>query len=100
MDQRGNLVLLGFMGTGKSAVGRRVAALAGAPFLEMDAELEQRIRVLTGMLQGLFSFATFFLIVAEIIERAGTGPTLLLAVVVALALQGVAAWLRLRARNG
>ena len=58
------------------------------------------IRVLTGMLQGLFSFATFFLIVAEIIERAGTGPTLLLAVVVALALQGVAAWLRLRARNG
>ena len=42
MDQRGNLVLLGFMGTGKSAVGRRVAALAGAPFLEMDAELERR----------------------------------------------------------
>ena len=28
MEPRGNLVLLGFMGTGKSAVGRRVAALA------------------------------------------------------------------------
>ena len=42
MEPRGNLVLLGFMGTGKSAVGRRVAALASAPFLEMDAELEQR----------------------------------------------------------
>ena len=42
MEPRGNLVLLGFMGTGKSAVGRRVAALAGAPFFEMDAELEQR----------------------------------------------------------
>lgn len=42
MDKRNNLVLLGFMGTGKSAVGRRVAALAGCPFLEMDAELERR----------------------------------------------------------
>ena len=42
MDSRSNLVLMGFMGTGKSAVGRRVAALAAAPFLEMDAELERR----------------------------------------------------------
>lgn len=42
MDIRENLVLLGFMGTGKSAIGRRVAALAGAPFFEMDAELERR----------------------------------------------------------
>ena len=37
------------------------------------------IRVLKGMLQGLFSFAVFFLIVAGLIEKAGTGPTLLLA---------------------
>lgn len=37
-----NLVLLGFMGTGKSALGRRVAALTGLPFLEMDRELERR----------------------------------------------------------
>ncbi len=37
-----NLVLLGFMGTGKSAAGRRVAALTGLPFLEMDRELERR----------------------------------------------------------
>ena len=42
MDNRRNLVLMGFMGTGKSAVGRRVAALAGTPFLEMDAELARR----------------------------------------------------------
>ena len=42
MDKRRNLVLMGFMGTGKSAVGRRVAALTGAPFLEMDAELARR----------------------------------------------------------
>ncbi|MGD9782364.1 MAG: shikimate kinase [Kiritimatiellia bacterium] len=42
MDNRRNLVLMGFMGTGKSAAGRRVAALARAPFLEMDAELARR----------------------------------------------------------
>lgn len=60
---------------------------------------DSAIRVLKGMLQGLFSFATFFLIVAELIEQAGTGPTLLLAIAVALALQGGAAWLRLRARK-
>ena len=42
MDSPRNLVLVGFMGTGKSAVGRRVAAMARAPFLEMDAELERR----------------------------------------------------------
>ena len=37
-----NLVLLGFMGTGKSALGRRLAQLAKRPFLDMDAELTRR----------------------------------------------------------
>jgi hypothetical protein len=55
------------------------------------------IRVLKGMVQGLFSFALFFLIVAKLIEKAGIGPTLLLATAVALALQGGVAWMRQRA---
>ena len=42
MDTPRNLVLVGFMGAGKSAVGRRVAALAGAAVLGLDAELERR----------------------------------------------------------
>jgi len=42
MNKVNNLVLFGFMGTGKSAVGRRVAALAHRPLLEMDVELEKR----------------------------------------------------------
>ncbi len=42
METRRNLVLMGFMGTGKSALGRKVARLAGCPFREMDAELERR----------------------------------------------------------
>ena len=42
MNAYHNLVLLGFMGTGKSALGRRLAELAKRPYLDMDAELERR----------------------------------------------------------
>jgi shikimate kinase len=37
-----NLILVGFMGTGKSSVGRRVAARLGREFLDFDAALEAR----------------------------------------------------------
>ena len=37
-----NIVLTGFMGTGKTSVGRAVAARLGRPFLDMDAEIEAR----------------------------------------------------------
>lgn len=42
MNKRRNLVLVGFMGTGKSVLGRRVAAQTNGRFLDMDAELERR----------------------------------------------------------
>jgi shikimate kinase len=38
----GNIVLLGFMGTGKSAVGRILAARLGRPLLDMDTLIEER----------------------------------------------------------
>ena len=37
-----NLVLTGFMGTGKSTVGRKVARRLARPFVDMDAEIEAR----------------------------------------------------------
>jgi len=37
-----NIYLIGFMGTGKSFVGRIVANELGAQFMEMDEELERR----------------------------------------------------------
>lgn len=37
-----NLVLVGFMGSGKSAIGRRVAERLGLSFLDMDAEIERK----------------------------------------------------------
>ena len=36
-----NIVLIGFMGTGKSAVGRALALRLGAGFLDTDAEIER-----------------------------------------------------------
>lgn len=37
----GRLYLVGFMGSGKSAVGRRLADRLGAPFVDLDAEIER-----------------------------------------------------------
>jgi len=37
-----NIVVTGFMGTGKTAVGREVARWLGRPFVDMDAEIEAR----------------------------------------------------------
>ncbi len=37
-----NIVLTGFMGTGKTSVGREVAARLGRPFVDMDVEIERR----------------------------------------------------------
>ena len=39
-----NVYLVGFMGTGKSEVGRRVADSLGRTFIEMDAEIEREER--------------------------------------------------------
>ena len=38
--QTRNLVLTGFMGTGKTRIGREVARRLGRPFVDMDAEVE------------------------------------------------------------
>ncbi|MFY9270781.1 MAG: shikimate kinase [Candidatus Manganitrophaceae bacterium] len=37
-----NIVLLGFMGTGKSVVGRRLAAALGRPFVDSDRVIEEK----------------------------------------------------------
>lgn len=37
----GRIYLVGFMGSGKSAVGRRVAERLGVPFVDLDAEIER-----------------------------------------------------------
>jgi shikimate kinase len=43
--KRDNLYLIGPMGSGKTAVGRRLAALLGKQFYDSDAEIERRTGV-------------------------------------------------------
>ncbi len=51
------------------------------------------INVLRGLLLGLFGFASFFLILALLLEPAGIALAFLAAIAAALALQGVSLWL-------
>jgi hypothetical protein len=50
------------------------------------------VRVLRGLLLGLFAFAGFFFVLALLIERSGLVPAFAAAVVTALALQAGALW--------
>jgi hypothetical protein len=50
------------------------------------------VRVLRGLLLGLFAFAGFFFVLALLIERSGLAPAFAAAVVTALALQAGALW--------
>jgi shikimate kinase len=42
---KGNVYLIGPMGSGKTAVGRRLAAMLGKEFIDSDAEIERRTGV-------------------------------------------------------
>ncbi len=39
-EEKSNIILCGFMATGKSSVGKRLAAMIGYEFLDMDAAIE------------------------------------------------------------
>jgi shikimate kinase len=45
MLAKSNLILVGPMGSGKSAVGKQLARLLGLPFYDSDAEIERRTGV-------------------------------------------------------
>ena len=55
------------------------------------------VRVLRGLLLGLFAFAGFFFVLALLIERAGIAPAFAAAIAVALVLQAGALWAMRRA---
>ncbi|SMB94692.1 shikimate kinase [Desulfonispora thiosulfatigenes DSM 11270] len=45
MNNKGNIILIGFMGTGKTAVGRRLSSILNMDFFDTDQEIE----TVTGM---------------------------------------------------
>jgi len=57
------------------------------------------IEVLRGLLHGLFAFASFFLVVASLIEQTGISVAFVAAVAVTLAVQGASLWILHRRRT-
>ena len=54
-----NVVLCGFMGCGKTTVGKRLAALTGAQFVDMDEYIEQQAGMTVSAIFEQFGEADF-----------------------------------------
>lgn len=64
-----------------------------AVFAQRQQGAEAAVRVLRGLLLGLFSFASFFAILALLLERLGVALAFVCAIAGALAAQGCTLWL-------
>jgi shikimate kinase len=71
-----NLILVGMMGSGKSTVGRRLAAALGRPFIDADSELERRCGVPIATIFELEGEVGFrrreSALIAELVQPAGS----------------------------
>ncbi len=74
-----SLVLTGFMGTGKSVVGRRVAEALGRPFVDMDAVLEERLGTTIAAYFASAGEAAFRRAEAELVRELADRPGLVIA---------------------
>lgn len=68
-----NIVLIGFMGTGKTAVGRMVAARLGRPFVDTDALIEARAGRSVPEIFTEEGEAAFRTLEAEVVAQAAAG---------------------------
>lgn len=103
-NQRPTVVLVGMMGAGKSAVGRRLAAQLGLPFVDADAEIEKAAGCSIADLFAEHGEAAFRDGERRVMARLLTGPACVLATGggafmdadtrAAIAASGVSVWLR------
>ena len=72
-----HLALIGFMGAGKSKLGRELARLTGRPFVDTDEEIEKRF----GPIGELFERGEpeFRRIEEQVVAEALAGPTAVIA---------------------
>ena len=72
-----HLALIGFMGAGKSTIGRELARLTARPFVDTDEEIEKRF----GPIGELFERgeAEFRRIEEQVVAEALAGPTAVIA---------------------
>ncbi|MBX9468517.1 shikimate kinase [Rhizobium sp. WL3] len=70
-----NLVLVGLMGAGKSAIGRLVAQQLGLPFIDTDTEIERVSRMSISELFAAYGEEEFRALETRVIKRLlRTGP--------------------------
>lgn len=74
-----SIVLTGFMGTGKSAVGRAMAGALGRPFVDMDAVLEERLGTTIADYFANAGEAAFRQAEAELVRELAGRPGLVIA---------------------
>ncbi len=73
------LVLVGLMGSGKSTIGRRLAARLGLPFVDADEEIEKAAGCSINDIFELHGEAAFRDGERRVIERLLDGPVMILA---------------------
>ncbi|SMC77607.1 shikimate kinase [Rhizobium sp. RU36D] len=66
---RRNLVLVGLMGAGKSAIGRMVAGYLGLPFIDTDHEIERVSRMSISELFAAYGEEEFRALETRVIKR-------------------------------
>jgi shikimate kinase len=66
---RKNLVFVGLMGAGKSAIGRLTATVMGIPFVDTDHEIERVSRMTINELFAAYGEAEFRALEARVIKR-------------------------------
>ncbi|CAN7524471.1 shikimate kinase [Rhizobium sp. LjRoot98] len=72
---RRNLVFVGLMGAGKSAIGRMTASALGVPFVDSDHEIERVSRMTISELFAAYGEDEFRALEARVIKRLlNTGP--------------------------
>jgi hypothetical protein len=64
-----------------------------AAFAHQQGGPAAAIRVLRGLTMGLFSYASFFFVLAMLLVPAGIGPAFAVAILTVIAMQGIALWL-------
>lgn len=69
-----SVFMIGFMGAGKSTVGRLVAGSLGIPYLDLDAEIEKRLGATVGQIFDRRGEGAFRDAEREELARAAHGP--------------------------
>lgn len=98
------VVMVGLMGAGKSAIGRRLAARVGLPFVDADVEIEAAAGCSVGDFFATYGEAEFREGERRVMSRLLAGPTCILAAGggafidpetrSAIKAKGVSVWLR------